>query len=107
MMLTMSRALIKLPEYCLDSSAQPLIAGAALWRTAIVAGCAVIAAVAIAVSAGGGKPSARAIAVEAADFQHLELAGFNSTSRPRGAAFAFFSPPAALSGEKINLDEGR
>jgi hypothetical protein len=106
-MLTMSRALIKLPEYCLDGSAQPLIAGAALWRTVIVAACAVIAAVAIAISAGGDKRSARGIAAEATDFQHLPLAGFNSTSRARDAAFAFFSPPAALSGEKINLDESR
>jgi hypothetical protein len=106
-MLTMSRVLIKLPEYCLDGSAQPLIAGAALWRTVIVVGCAVIAAVAIAISAGGDKRSARGIAAEAAEFQHLELAGFNPASRPRGATFAYFSPPAALSGEKINLGEGR
>jgi hypothetical protein len=103
----MSRALIQLPQYRLDSSAQPLIVGAALWRTVIVVGCAVVAALAIAISAGGDKPSVRKSAAEAVDFQHLELTGLTSASRSRGADLAFFSPPAALLGEKFNLGEDR
>jgi len=107
MMVAMSRALIQLPQYRVDSSAQPLIAGAALWRTMIVVGCAAIAALAIALSAGGDRRSVRKTAAEAADFQHLELTGFASASRSRGADLALLSPPGALLGEKINLGEER
>ena len=106
-MVAMSRALIQLSQYRLDSSAQPLIAGAALLRAVIVVGCAVIAALAIAISAGGDKSSVRKTAAEAADFQHLELTGFTSASRERGADLALLTAPAALLGEKINLGEDR
>ena len=95
-MVAMSRALIQLPQYRLDSSAQPLIAGAALLRTVIVVGCAAIAALAIALSAGGDRRSVRKTAAEAADFQHLELTGFTSASRERGADLALLTAPAAL-----------
>ena len=46
-------------------------------------------------------------AAEAAEFQHLELTGFASASRERGADLALLSPPTSLLGEKFNLGEDR